>query len=202
MKIFSKLILFLIFLSILFPLSLHYLLFSQQLPLNLGINYTKEDIPRLIPKKDVVTLNLNSSQSSALLNSFLPADFFIKNIQVKINSESNFESSGLISFDQAIKFLYQNSKDINDSVDKYHLYAPLTFYLNANTSITDGKLFLKINKFQIGKLSLPQKFLSKIQEPLTNYLQNQLAQFTKITVQKLDFQNSNLNFIGKVNKIN
>jgi hypothetical protein len=186
-------------------------------PINLNVKYTNTDFESarsklgltidktnpgtissmLILDAKPVTTQLTSAEATALINYLADnwKDSPIDNVQMLINNDGTVEVSGIILTNHFNGFA--TAVDMTDSTR--NAFAPIlslvttnpSFYVKFSTTIKNGVVTSNINNIQVGKVSMSNEDVAKVQTVLVSYL-------TKISkppvnhIGNLSFQNGNM----------
>lgn len=95
--------------------------------------------------------------------------------------------------DVQVRF-YEGGAEMSMKLSKY-IDAPI--YINSGiTTTSDKTLFFDVKKIQVGKISVPQKYVKEFEELVTEFISDRMAKVGGFSIDKLEFKDNFVDFVG------
>lgn len=149
-------------------------------------------------QKDI-SVSLTSSEITALANSPKWKYYPVKDVQIKINPDGSGEVSGILFLDRLPGYLETaglSSELAKVAADSLHLKGNPPFYLKGMVTVTDNQITLNIQKVEIGRVSIPQKFITDNQFYLVELANARRQSVPGLNIKSLNLSGSKFNFTG------
>lgn len=199
-------------------------LMGSDKPRDLGITATSQDYQTMVTKSGVTVSALPSDtlpadsltfSGSRVVNTFYTSEELtafvnqtdykykpVKNFQVRINSDGTVECSGIFDIKVIQDFITASSgnSEISQYWDKYSRYflSNPAFYVKCTPSMTNNHLSLQVEKFELGRFSIPQAALDELTSKLITLTDSIINHIPGLSVNSITMVNGKavFNMVG------
>ncbi|BAQ34881.1 hypothetical protein ABFB50_00295 [Dehalococcoides sp. THU3] len=199
-------------------------LMGSDKPRDLGVTATSQDYQTMVSKSGVTIGTLpsdtppadsiifsgsrivNTSYTAEELTAFVNQTNYrytpVKNFQVRINNDGTVECSGIFDIKVIQDFItaMDGNAEVSEYWNKYSRYfiSNPAFYVKCTPSMTNNHLSLQLEKFELGRFSIPQAALDELSSKLITLTDGLISHIPGLSVNSITMVNGKavFNMIG------
>lgn len=149
--------------------------------------------------KSELEVSFTSEEMTAMINSDKWKYYPVSDVQVKVHDDGTAEISGVLRKDRLQGYLQAQGVSLKevDAIMGYIKDVPLNpiFYAKGTGSVVNDKVDMKIERAEIGRLSIPTEFISD-PSPIEGFIEERIKFVPNFHVESFGFKDGKMDFKG------